>query len=97
MKNIFLYENNQHCSFQMDYNCYPQQPRDSYDYQQKIVIPTSALDISRLNLRQFNFLYPRSSFLGYVDAAQCEYKFVPVDEDMSTNGHFQEQSCEIIQ
>jgi len=31
---------------------------------------------------------------GYVDAAQCEYKVVPIDEDMSTNDHFQEQSCE---
>jgi len=31
---------------------------------------------------------------GYVDGAQCEYKCVPVDEDMSTNDHFQEQSCE---
>ncbi|QCD86446.1 hypothetical protein DEO72_LG3g969 [Vigna unguiculata] len=31
---------------------------------------------------------------GYVDTAQCEYKIVPVDEDMSTNDHFQEQSCE---
>jgi len=31
---------------------------------------------------------------GYVDDAQCEYKVVPVDEDMSTNDHFQEKSCE---
>jgi len=31
---------------------------------------------------------------GYVDAAQCEYKVVPVDEDMRTNDHFQEQNCE---
>jgi len=31
---------------------------------------------------------------GYVDNAQSEYKVVPVDEDMSTNDHFQEQSCE---
>jgi len=31
---------------------------------------------------------------GYVDDAQCEYKVVPVDEDMSTNDHFQEQNCE---
>jgi len=31
---------------------------------------------------------------GYVDDAQCEYKVVLVDEDMSTNDHFQEQSCE---
>jgi len=27
---------------------------------------------------------------GYVDNAQCEYKVVPVDEDMSTNDHFQQ-------
>jgi len=25
----------------------------------------------------------------YVDDAQCEYKVIPVDEDMSTNDHFQ--------
>jgi len=31
---------------------------------------------------------------GYVNDAQCEYKVVPVDEDMSTNDHFQEESCE---
>jgi len=31
---------------------------------------------------------------GYVDAAQCEYKIVPVDENMSNNDHSQEQSCE---
>jgi len=31
---------------------------------------------------------------GYVDDAQFEYKVVPIDEDMSTNDHFQEQSCE---
>ncbi|QCD82353.1 hypothetical protein DEO72_LG2g2689 [Vigna unguiculata] len=31
---------------------------------------------------------------GYVGDAPCEYKVVPVDEDMSTNDHFQEQSCE---
>ncbi|QCD92737.1 hypothetical protein DEO72_LG5g806 [Vigna unguiculata] len=31
---------------------------------------------------------------GYVDAAQCEYKIVPVDEDMSRNDHFQAQNCE---
>jgi len=30
----------------------------------------------------------------YVEDAQCEYKVVPIDEDMSTNDHFQEQSCE---
>jgi len=46
----------------MDYNCYTQQPRD---FQQQIVTPTSAPDISGLTLRQFNDLYPRSSFLGY--------------------------------
>jgi len=46
----------------MDYNYYPQQPRD---FQQQIVTPTSAPDISGLTLRQFNDLYPRSSFLGY--------------------------------
>ncbi|QCD92417.1 hypothetical protein DEO72_LG5g479 [Vigna unguiculata] len=33
---------------------------------------------------------------GYVDAAQCEYKVVPIDEDMSTSDHFQEQSCEML-
>ncbi|QCD81429.1 hypothetical protein DEO72_LG2g1755 [Vigna unguiculata] len=31
---------------------------------------------------------------GYVDDAPCGYKVVPIDEDMSTNDHFQEQSCE---
>jgi len=31
---------------------------------------------------------------GYIDVAQCEYKIVLVDEDMNTNDHFQEQSCE---
>ena len=31
---------------------------------------------------------------GYVDDAQCEYKVVPIDENMITNDHFQEQSCE---
>jgi len=51
----FSYENNQHCSFQMDYNCYPQQP---HDFQQQIGTPTSAPDISGLTLRQFNDLYP---------------------------------------
>jgi len=43
----------------MDYNYYPQQPHDSYGYQQQIVTPTSTLDISRLIIRQFNDLYPR--------------------------------------
>ena len=65
MKNHFSYENNQHCDFQVNYNYYPQQPQDPYDYQQQIVTPTSAFDISGLTLRQFNDLYPRSSFLGY--------------------------------
>jgi len=62
MKNNFSYESNQHCSFQRDYNCYPQQP---CDFQQQIVTPTFAPDISGLTLRQFTDLYPRSSFLGY--------------------------------
>ena len=31
---------------------------------------------------------------GYVDDTPCEYKVVPIDENMSTNDHFQEQSCE---
>ncbi|QCE04012.1 hypothetical protein DEO72_LG8g2044 [Vigna unguiculata] len=31
---------------------------------------------------------------GYVDDAQCEYKVVPIDKNMITNDHFQEQSCE---
>jgi len=31
---------------------------------------------------------------GYVDDAPCEYKVVSVDDVMSTNDHFQEQSCE---
>ncbi|QCD87112.1 hypothetical protein DEO72_LG3g1644 [Vigna unguiculata] len=34
------------------------------------------------------------SINGYVDNAQCEYKVIPVDEDMCTNDHFQEQNCE---
>jgi len=38
--------------------------------------------------------YTNISADGYDDDAQCEYKVVPVDEDMSTNDHFQEQSCE---
>ena len=53
MQNKFSYESNQHCSFQMDYNYYPQQPRD---FQQQIVTPTSAPDIRGLTLRQFNDL-----------------------------------------
>jgi len=59
MQNIFSYENNQQCDFQMNYDYYPQQPCDSYDYQQQIFTPTSAPDISGLTLRQFNDLYPR--------------------------------------
>ncbi|QCD92815.1 hypothetical protein DEO72_LG5g884 [Vigna unguiculata] len=62
MQNNFSYENNQLCDFQVNYDYYPQQPRD---FQQQIVTPTSAPDISGLTLRQFNDLYPRSSFLGY--------------------------------
>ena len=65
MQNSFSYENNQQCDFQVNYDYYPQQPRDSYDYQQQIVTPTSAPDTSGLTLRQFNDLYPISSFLGY--------------------------------
>jgi len=38
--------------------------------------------------------YTNISTDGYDDDAQCEYKVVPVDEDMSTNDHFQEQNCE---
>ena len=49
----------------MNYDYYPQQPHDSFDNQQQIVTPTSAPDISRLTIRQFNDLYPRSSFLEY--------------------------------
>ena len=61
MKNIFSYENNQQCDFQVNYNYYPQQPHD----QQQIVIPTFVPDLSRLTIRQLNYLYPRSSFLEY--------------------------------
>ena len=53
MQNNFSYESNQHCSFRMDYNYYPQQPRD---FQQQIVTPTSAPDMRGLTLRQFNDL-----------------------------------------
>jgi len=49
----------------VNYNCYPQQPHDSYDYQQQIVTPTSAPDLIRLTICQLNDLYPRSSFLEY--------------------------------
>jgi len=59
MKNSFSYENNQQCDFQVNYDCYPQQSRDSYDYQQQIVTYTSPPDISRLTIHQFNDLYPR--------------------------------------
>jgi len=96
MQNNFSYENNQHCSFQMDYNCYPQQPRD---FQQQIVTPTSAPDISGLTLRQFNDLYPRSSFLGYEQQpySECppqqpyvpnsfQQQYVPPQQVEATNG-----------
>ena len=88
--------NGLHCSFQMDYNCYPQRPRDS---QQQIVTPTSALDISGLTLRQFNDLYPRSSFLGYEQQpySECppqqlyipnsfQQQYVPPQQVEATNG-----------
>ena len=31
---------------------------------------------------------------GYVDDAQCEYKVLSIDDDMSINDLFEEQSCE---
>ena len=65
MKNKFSYENHQQCDFQVNYNYYPQQPHDLYDYQQKIVAPTSTPDLSRLTIRQLNDLYSRSSFVEY--------------------------------
>ena len=65
MQNHFSYENNQQFDFQVNYNDYPQQPHDPYDYQQQIVTPTSAPDLSRLTIRQLNDLYPRSSFVEY--------------------------------
>ena len=65
MKNHYSYENNQQCDFQVSYDYYPQQPHDSYDYQQQIVTPTSAPDLSRLTIRQLNDLYARSSFVEY--------------------------------
>jgi len=65
MKNIFSYENNQQCDFQVNYNYYPQQQHDPYNYQQQIVTPTSAPDLSMLTIRQLNDLYPRSSFMEY--------------------------------
>jgi len=43
---------------------------------------------------EIKYSHTNISIDGYVDAAQCEYKIVPVDDDMSTNDHFQEQSCE---
>ncbi|QCD86441.1 hypothetical protein DEO72_LG3g964 [Vigna unguiculata] len=79
----------------MDYNCYPQQPRD---FQQQIVTPTSAPDISGLTLRQFNDLYPRSSFLGYEQQySECppqqpyvpnsfQPQYVPPQQVEATNG-----------
>jgi len=98
MQNNFSYENNQHCSFQMDYNCYPQQP---CDFQQQIVTPTSAPDISGLTLRQFNGLYPRSCFLGYEQQpySECppqqpyvpnsfQQQYVPPQQVEATNGPF---------
>jgi len=87
MQNNFSYESNQHCSFQMDYNCYPEQPRD---FQQQIVTPTSAPDISGLTLRQFNDLYPRSSSkcppqqLYVPNSFQQQY--VPPQQVEATNG-----------
>jgi len=84
MQNNFSYENNQHCSFQMDYNCYAQQPRD---FQQEIVTPTSAPDISGLTLQQFNDLYPRSSFMGY---EQQPYSECPPKQPYVPNS-FQQQ------
>jgi len=72
MKNSFSYKNNQQCDFQVNYDYYPQQPRDSYAYQQQIVIPTSPLDLSRLTIRQLNDLYPRSSFVEYEQSSYHE-------------------------
>ena len=54
----------------MNYN--PQQPHYPYDYQKQIVTSTSAPDISRLTLRQFNDLYPRSSFVEYEQPSYLE-------------------------
>jgi len=31
---------------------------------------------------------------GYVDGAQCEYKFLSINDDIGTNDLFHEQSCE---
>ncbi|QCD78881.1 hypothetical protein DEO72_LG1g2517 [Vigna unguiculata] len=99
MQNSFSYENNQQCDFQVNYDYYPQQPRDSYDYQQQIVTPTSAPDTSGLTLRQFNDLYPRSSFLGHEQQpySECppqqsyvpnsfQQQYVPPQQVEATNG-----------
>jgi len=99
MQNSFSYENNQQCDFQVNYDYYPQQPRDSYDYQQQIVTPTSGPDISGLTLRQFNYLYPRSSFWGYEQQpySECppqqpyvqnsfQQQYVPPQQVEATNG-----------
>ncbi|QCD78843.1 hypothetical protein DEO72_LG1g2479 [Vigna unguiculata] len=96
MQNNFSYENNQLCDFQVNYDYYPQQPRD---FQQQIVTPTSAPDISGLTLRQFNDLYPRSSFLGYEQQpySECppqqpyvpnsvQQQYVPPQQVEATNG-----------
>ena len=83
MQNHFLYENNQQCDFQMNDDYYPQQPHDSNGYQQHIFAPTFAPDISRLTIRQFNDLYPRSSFLEceqplyHEQQPYCEYSLQP--------------------
>jgi len=39
MQNHFSYENNQQCSFQMDYKYYPQQPYVPHSSQQQYVPP----------------------------------------------------------
>jgi len=87
MQNNFSYENNQQCDFQVNYDYYPQQPRDC---QQQIVTPTSAPNISGLTLRQFNDLYPRSSFLGYEQQPYVpnsfQQQYVPPHQDEATNG-----------
>jgi len=44
---------------------YPQQPHDSYGYEQQIVTLTTTLDTSMLTIFQLNYLYPRPSFLEY--------------------------------
>ncbi|QCD78518.1 hypothetical protein DEO72_LG1g2153 [Vigna unguiculata] len=96
MQNNFSYENNQQCDFQVNYDYYPQQPRD---FQQQIVTPTSTPDISGLTLQQFNDLYPRSSFLGYEQQpySECppqqpyvpnsfQQQYVPPQQVEATNG-----------